>query len=1711
MTQSSNPEPNPNSNGGERPRQSARRWRRIGLAVSGIGLLGGAAAFFTARYFLDERLIPIVEDALTDLINRPVEIGDITSVSLTGATIDGAAIPPTDTQPDSATVETIRVGFNPLEVAVDFIREREVPIDIALENPELSLVEDEPQQWLDTQLDTGDGEEGGLQVIVEVVRINDATIIANPYPQPEDISNDQMAAEPVVFQDIDAIATTREEYRYISFDATGEPRAGGTFALRGEVDTETLRVNAAVQSNNLPAPELASLLPLPVQVRSGLISTNVEVQYRQDEPIALDGTARVQDILAGTEFTPEPIVDLDSRLRFQGQTVALEDTSLRYGRVPVEVAGQVDLEAGYDLTAQIPLVSLRDLQTTLNIESPVAAGGAFQATVNVTGPLDQPLASGAFENVQTVQVDQLEFETIAANFNLSPPVLEVNQLRIVPTAGGEITGSGQANLEAEGGLLATINATLPGDAIAQTYNVSLPQDITIGQVNADVELFGPFDNLQAVAQFQLPTGTYPGQGEIRYGDQTIRVQDTQFQVEGGTLAASAIAQLDQQTWQATLVADGVQIADLVPPGTVQQAAGVLSADLQLAGRLDEFDLATIDAAGMAQLTETDVQLVEDASLIDPGTYSTAFRWTGSGVQIEQFTGPGVRAEGFVGVDVVGAPEIGQFDLDVALDDYRLARLEPFLPAQVNEQVNLVGTATFVGAVTGTLDNPALLGDLLLADFAVNQFGFDAPLAGGVQFSLAEGGALDLVSTGTGVDERIAVRLNDEYFPIAFLIRNTLLADEVTVVRGRTENDILVAEVENLPLSAFEYRPAPEENLGIVRGVVNANLAVNVADLSDPNGVAQVAIASPGVGTITAESFTGQIRYADQVADLSEGVLLLDNSRYLLAAELGLTPDLPFDAQVVIDEAQIQDILTTLQWSTYSDIQRGLAAPNYAGAEALDALSAGRPDADLLTQLAYSSKFIGLLVELELERQEGFAIPELSSLQGNYTGAISASGSLAAGLPGIAAEFDVQGENWEWGRFDAPNEFIVSGVFADETLILDPARFESQETLLAFEGVVGVEDLSGQLVAENVSVAFIEGIAQNFVDIPADLEGDLNLVADLSGRIQNPEVEARVAIANPQVNDEPLETIELVAEYDDAILEFDGAIAADEARQVTLDGIVPYAFPFMTIQPNRDELAVEAVVRDEGIALVNLFTEGQVEWQDGSGLVEVQVAGPLEDPRVQGTARLQDGVVSTQVLEDPITNITGTATFDLSRIQIESLSAQLNEQEIQASGSIPVVVPISDPEDPLVIAFNQVPIDLDVPTGLDLTFNATVDGQVMITGAVLSPLISGELDLEDGQVDVISGLATGFFPFGGATPVTQEEVVEPEVEEDEDLDLEAIEVELEQRGLPASIAQILEAQITTTADPENFLDQVRLRDLQIGLADDLEIQGNPFFNLSAVGELTVNGTLADPRPDGTIELVDGWINLYTTQFLLESDVTNTATFTPEGGVNPVLDVTLVARVREVDVVPTGPSAQVTDPLSIFDSPEVVDQSAIPTFGSVQTIQVTARVEGTAQELANFTASNAAADGASDLEIEDRGEILTLSSDPPRSDRQLIALIGGGLLDTITGGNTAIAAASFIGSGTLATIGSDVADLLGLDFFRIFPTTDLDGESGVPIAIGVEAGINITRDLSFTVLEVLGSTGSPEFGLRYRLTDRILLRSVSDLSGDYRGVLEYRIQF
>ncbi|MEO0409957.1 MAG: hypothetical protein AAF289_21655, partial [Cyanobacteria bacterium P01_A01_bin.135] len=673
------------------------------------------------------------------------ELGEVQRFTPVGITFDGASIPTTATQTDYAEADTVQVGFNPVELLLDLVRDREIPITLKLIDSELFLVEEDG--WLQTEIQPAE-EEGPVTVVVQEVVVDNATVIANPKGSLD--VNQQLAAndptndagdveiqspvpvgsegnnpgeadaedsdaesiletedtdgspnvrlEPVVLEDVDAAAQFRNEYKDIRFEARGGIRSGGEFDIDGEADLSNgQRVSSRVQSREVAMSNLAALLPLPLAVEQGQLDSNVVVKYISSESrsplqsLFFEGTAQVRDVVAQLDVAPKPVEDLNAQLRFQDQTVRLEETSLRYDQIPVEAGGSLDLRQGYDIQALVPEVTLVQLQETLNIPIPVEVAGAFTANANVIGPLEAPVVTGDVRSLNQIQVDRTAVDLVEAAFRLTPPLLSVNSFTILPAVGGEITGEGTVDLAADGGVAASINAVLPGDGLARDYGFTLPQPYQIGNLVADLEVVGPFDDIQAAAQWRLPQATYSGSGEVLYGDRQLRLQNTQFQVEGGTVTASGTAQLDQQTWQANVGTAGVQTGGIAP-----QVQGLLNADVALSGRLDELDLRAIDAQGTAQLANADIQPVEGVDLVDSGTYQTGFRWTGDGIQVNGFQGPNVAADGFIGVDPAVASIITNFDLDVRAQDYELARLEPFLPPAAQAQAQLRGRATYVG-------------------------------------------------------------------------------------------------------------------------------------------------------------------------------------------------------------------------------------------------------------------------------------------------------------------------------------------------------------------------------------------------------------------------------------------------------------------------------------------------------------------------------------------------------------------------------------------------------------------------------------------------------------------------------------------------------------------------------------------------------------------------------------------------------------------------------------------------------------------------------------------------------------------------------------------------------------------------------------------------------------------------------------------------------
>lgn len=1666
MTNSSNLTPS------EPPPSPPRRPALLLKLGAGLGVviaLGSVAGAIWGKRMINSQVLPLVEERVADIIDRPIDLGNVERLSFSGVQLGETTIPSTQTDRSAVTVDQVSVGFD----VRSLLFEKTLKPHVVLVRPDLSLVQDKDGQWLELSLPEPLEEEPLVTTNIQSIKIQDAHVTATPFIQD---AKAIVPREPLEISQADVTATFEgEESQQVYFELAGDVDAG-SFDIKGEGNFENQAGKANLRVQNLPTTGVNILLPSLVGLSSGTLNTNLTVAAAlaadgRLDPSSVDvqGTAQFRDGQVLVRDLPEPVRDIRSQLRFKGQQVTLDKTELQLGDVALLAAGTVDWEQGYALTAQIPEVRLADVQTLATLELPedlpVDKTVPFELNTQVTGKLTDPNVKGRLANLEALQVDKVRLAIVAADFVLPLPEFklsefELTELRLIPEAGGEVLAQGQADLTdlKNPSFKLTGQADVPVDPFTQLYGVTLQPEIVIGSLTAELAAEGTLETQTAFAQWQLSESTFPGQGDLTLVDNVLVAENTILQVFGGTVTANALAQLDGGAWQATVATHQIPVEQFT-----SQAQGLLSAELDAAGNLYAFDLATIEAGGRAAIANTQVLIPNTRQpLLETGDWTTTFQWQGDQVAVDSFNAPGIQANGTIGVDVNQPIPIGDLNLNVALQQFDLQPLNSVVPATVREYGQLAGFTSFNGQITGTLENPLLAGNARLDHLALNNLIFQT-LTGPVTFSLADGGSLDLNSP----QDRLQLTLDHRFWPVSFEVRN-----QEFVAQGYGQGNQLHADIVQLPLDALNVRPVT--GFGQIAGLLNASIDADLTDFANPTASGEVTIVQPALEPVAAQQVAATFRYGNNTATLEQGELLLDNSRYLLTGSATLAPQLQYRGELTIAEGRIEDLVALVEDIDLSAFSLGdLPTPRGTAAD-LAVEPAALPAGSLLEQLEAFVTF----VENQPNVDDGgqLVISPLADLTGGFTGTIAVAGDSPA-INDVRANFDLQGNSWQWGPYAPPNEFLIRGDVQALSVNFEPVLITAGETSISLSGSGDLDQLTGQLTVDNLPVE----LADYIYPLPVAAAGELDLVTRFEGSLANPVVEGQAIVVNPQVNNYPLDQVETIFSYRNATLDIASDVAIEpEDAPITLRGSVPYALPFMTVQPSTERLAIKAVVPDDSFDVINTLTQDQVRWEEGRGEVVVQVDGTVQQPIVTGSISLRAGVISSALLKTPVTNLTGDILFDLEQIGIQKLQANLGDGLLQVVGQLPLFPPgqsslaqstpaqttqptktarkrskrrSKNAGDGLLISLEQLPIDY---SGI---LQAVFDGQVSITGAVLEPTVGGTIEIGNGQIR-----ATELLSQAGAITVPTE------------ADLEAV------NPYRADFLGVDPLAPKSAAQPTSFLDNVTLQDFAIVLSDRLSIVGQPFFNIRALGDLTINGTLSALKPKGVIALKSGWINLFSTQFRLDSNAPNTAVFTPEKGLDPYVDVVMTARVQESNVsrVPASSGG--------ISSAEIDDNTTIESVGDVQYINVQAVAQGNASDLSSS---------------------LALTSNPSRSQDMLLALLGSNVIQGLASGSLT-QFAGFLGAGSLARFSNDLANALGLQSFSVFPTTDTSTESTAGIGIGVEASFRLGNRMNISILEILNSGNPPQLGLQYHLSDELQLEGSSDLN-DTELKLEYRIEF
>ena len=296
-----------------------------------------------------------------------------------------------------------------------------------------------------------------------------------------------------------------------------------------------------------------------------------------------------------------------------------------------------------------------------------------------------------------------------------------------------------------------------------------------------------------------------------------------------------------------------------------------------------------------------------------------------------------------------------------------------------------------------------------------------------------------------------------------------------------------------------------------------------------------------------------------------------------------------------------------------------------------------------------------------------------------------------------------------------------------------------------------------------------------------------------------------------------------------------------------------------------------------------------------------------------------------------------------------------------------------------------------------------------------------------------------------------------------------------------------------------LPAIRFENLRLALGPDTRVL-MPSISFKGGGVVTLNGPL-DPslQARGVIRLNSGrvWIPPLA-PLRLDPRKENVAVFTPSSGLVPFVDIALQARVS--DTVSFGSSDQITSS-NLFESNGTV--SPYDGFGQLRLVKVMVQATGPANRLGER-------------------ENLVLSSSPPMSEQQQLALIGGNSLASL-GVTSGAALATMLSESLLSPVLGTLTDAMGQRLqVAIFPTyvnpnvkskEERTSRNVSPtLTVVTEFGVSLTDQFDLSVLMAPNTTDVPPQGtVSYRLTPTTSVSAAMDANGTWQSQLQVFFRF
>ncbi|MGF1675330.1 MAG: DUF748 domain-containing protein, partial [Rivularia sp. (in: cyanobacteria)] len=578
-----------------------RVWLRNTILITGVSLLGlGVVGYFSLDDWIRRKLPLLLDEQLSEFINREVKVGEVRSWSITGVRLENSSIRATENDPNYVRTKAVDIGFNP----IGLLFTQTLPLRITLIEPDVYIEEDKQGEWIRLNLDTGEGE---LPFDIDAkIQLQKAKVAVLP----------QALKNPFVVEEINGFLNYNQNQPLLLRYGVNAPFVKGKLDIDGETQLNSWKSQINARINNLSLPDLSNYVKdnIPVTIPSGELNANLEIDLPNlSELPFVKGTANLQRLQVKFPQLKVP-VNATANLRFDGQRVSFAETRASYGSLIAGVSGVADLNKGFDLKVDTNSFNIANLLKTTSIKSPVNIDGNLQAQLLLKGDAQNPILLGNVISQRGIIVDKTVFSKVNAVFGGNFQQIVLQEFRAIPATGGDILAKGEVLFPqslpsvkdfSKSKIALNFDAQIPNPgAIIAAYGVTNDM-VNLGSLSAEGKVSGTLGNPQGVLSWKLPqaqtqaVGQVFGSGEVNLKGNLVTLDNTTLQTADGGINVDGRANLANNNWNAAIRADSLSLNPFLAKienvgGRIRKTAIFLRrGEVELAGSLNNFDFGNI--------------------------------------------------------------------------------------------------------------------------------------------------------------------------------------------------------------------------------------------------------------------------------------------------------------------------------------------------------------------------------------------------------------------------------------------------------------------------------------------------------------------------------------------------------------------------------------------------------------------------------------------------------------------------------------------------------------------------------------------------------------------------------------------------------------------------------------------------------------------------------------------------------------------------------------------------------------------------------------------------------------------------------------------------------------------------------------------------------------------------------------------------------------